>query len=78
MQTSDNLFAQNWIEQFRADYYGPAGNMDCPIMSVREVETNSGLRDVIMDCLHWSSCGVRHYTWRWRYDHPFGSITLSR
>jgi len=79
MQTSDKLFAQNWIEQFREDYYGPAGNMDCPIMDAYVVRTNSSLDSVIMDCLlRWMRCGDRLGTWSTRYDYPFGRIALSR
>ena len=78
MQTSDKLFAQNWIEQFREDYYSPAGNMDCPIMSAYEVHMDAGLDDVIMDCLHWMSCGDRRVTWQRRYNFPFYRIALSR
>lgn len=78
MQTSDKLFAQNWIEQFREDYYGLAGNQGCPIMTVYEVRANCSLNDVIMDCLHWVSCGDRDDTWSARYNYPFGVIALSR
>ena len=79
MQTSDKLFAQNWIEQFREDYYGPAGNMDCQIMDAQEVSIDTSLNTVIMNCLHWASCdATRGYTWRDRYGYPFRTIALSR
>ena len=78
MQTLDKLFAQNWIEQFREDYYGPAGNMSCPIMGVDEVLEDAGLDIVIMDCLHWASCGTRRITWKSRYRYHHGFTALPR
>lgn len=59
MKASDLLFAQNWIEQYKLEFYGEGrtcgivGN----ILDFRVMEDgDDSVRYYIMETLHWSVC----------------------